>query len=201
MYRNFIAKISLATLIMHNGQTSDPLNAYAKSMKQISSKRKKTDADFDALARIEYESGLYLDAERRVVIPGRIFEAVVCEGAKKSKEGKSALAGVFVESDGLIEYDGGPLSVEKLLDSERHRLAVPVRVGQARVVRTRPIFRNVTAEFVIALEDTVANEASLRRWIVDALTLVGIGDWRPRHGRGTLTKFEEVRSPLSIAAE
>ena len=34
--------IGTAPLVMHNGQTADPLNKYAKMLKAISGKRKKT---------------------------------------------------------------------------------------------------------------------------------------------------------------
>lgn len=200
MYAQFKASILLADLIMHNGQTADPLNPYAKAMKMISSKRKKVDADFEALAEIEYEAGLYLNPSREVVLPGRLFESMIAEGARKSKEGKLALSGTFVDNDPVIAYDGGPKTLAELKASPAHRLTVNVRVGQAKVMRCRPIFRNVSADFLISLNTDVANEAQLRKWIEDGLNLVGLGDWRPRHGRGSLTRFERVSAPLAAVA-
>jgi hypothetical protein len=199
-YVQYSVSISLADLIMHNGQTSDPLNVYAKRMKAISGKRKKVDADFEALALIEYEAGLYLNNEEEAIIPGRLFEAMIAEGAKKSKEGKLALSGTFVDNDAVISYDGGPLTLEELKASSKHRLAVGVRVGMSKVTRTRPHFHNVRATFLVSLNTEVANGEQLRKWIEDGLTLVGIGDWRPRHGRGSLDRFEVVRAPLTAVA-
>jgi hypothetical protein len=37
--------VGTAPLLMHNGQTADPLNKYAKMLKSVSGKRKKTEAD------------------------------------------------------------------------------------------------------------------------------------------------------------
>lgn len=200
MYRQYKVALEIPTFVSHNGQTADPVNRYAKAMKEISGKRKKTDADYEALARIEFEAGLYLNKDRQVIIPGRLFEALIAEGAKKSKEGKIALSSTFVDSDSLISYDGGPLTVEQLLESEEHRLAVPVRVNQARVVRTRPIFTNVRAEFIVSLQTEVGNASQLQRWVTDGMNLVGLGDWRPRHGRGIVTEFVEIAQPLKAAA-
>ena len=200
MFKQYKVQVAMPTFVSHSGQTSDPLNKYAKAMKEISSRRKKTDADHEALALLEYEAGLYLNDARQAIIPGRLFEALIAEGAKKSKEGKVALSSTFVDSDAIISYDGGPLTVEELKDSEFHRLSVPVRIGQARVIRTRPIFKNVQAEWIVSLQTEVANEAQLRRWIKDGMNLVGVGDWRPRHGRGVVTAFEEIVVPLSAVA-
>lgn len=200
MYQQFKIVINVPTLVMHNGQTADPLNKYAKAMKAISSNRKKTDSDLEAMALIEYEAGLYLNGDAQVILPSRVFEAMIAEGARKSKDGKTALASTFVDNDAVISYEGGPLTVEELKASDRHRLSVPVRVGQSKVIRTRPIFHDVHADFLVSLQTELANASQLRRWIVDGLTQVGLGDWRPRYGRGVLERFEEVKVPLAHAA-
>jgi hypothetical protein len=61
-----------APLILHNVQLADPLNAYAKEMKKISGKRRKTDADLEELARFEWHGSLYV-SQGQVVIPGHGF--------------------------------------------------------------------------------------------------------------------------------
>jgi len=200
MYQQYSVSVHVPSLIMHSGQTADPLNRFAKAMKAISGKRGKTDADHEALARLEYEAGLYLNGQGQVIIPGRVIESVVAEGAKKTKEGKIALSSTFVDDDPVISYDGGPLTVEQLIDSDYHRLAVPVRVGMAKVVRTRPHFHNVRFTFHVSLETSLANESQLLRWITDGLNQVGLCDWRPRHGRGEILSFEAVTVPLKAAA-
>lgn len=200
MYKRFTIGVHLPDMIMHNGQTADPLNTYAKGMKAITSNKKKTEADIEALAKIEYEAGLYLNKQREVIIPGRLFEAMIAEGARKTKDGKTALSTTFVDNDAVIEYDGGPLTVEQLMMSDAHRLTVPVKLKGSRIIRTRPIFHNVRAEFFVSLQTELANESQLRRWVQDGLNQVGLGDWRPRHGRGYVEKFEEIAQPLKVAA-
>jgi len=185
---------------MHNGQTADPLNPFSKAMKEISSKRKKTDSDYEAMANIEYRAGLYLSKKNELIIPSRVLESVLVEGAKKSKEGKLALSGMFVDTDALLDYEGAPMSVDELVASEDHRICVAVRVGMAKVMRTRPHLKNWSAKFKVSLNSDVANEAQLKRWVEDAGAYVGVGDWRPRHGRYEVKKFAAVKVPLKKAA-
>ena len=188
------------SLIMHNGQTADPLNPFSKAMKEISGKRKKTDTDYEAMANIEFKAGLYVDAKNNVIIPSRVLEATLVVGAKKSKEGPLALSGMFVDTDATFTYDGHPMTLDELLNSPEHRLCVAVRVGMAKVMRTRPHFKNWTAKFKVSLNSDVANEGQLRRWVEDAGAYVGIGDYRPRHGRYEIGEFAAAKKPLKKVA-
>ena len=47
----------VSPLLLHNGQTANPLNKYARQLKAVSGKRNKTDEDFEAMAKIEFLAG------------------------------------------------------------------------------------------------------------------------------------------------
>lgn len=179
-------------LIQHNGQTADPLNKYTKAMKTITSDRalKKTDEGIAELMKIEFEAGLYLNAKKQVIIPSRILEAHIAEAARKTKEGKSALAGMFVDTDAILAYDGGPLTVKELIASDEHRLTVGVGVNNARIMRTRPLFSNWSATFDVSVLSEMAGSKTLETWITNGGKFVGIGDYRPRYGRYEIQQFE-----------
>jgi hypothetical protein len=199
-YLQYECELSGDSLIMHNGQTADPLNHFSKAMKEISGKRKKTDADYEAMANIEYQAGLYLNNKGQVIVPSRVLESVLVEGAKKSKEGKLALSGMFVDTDGILEYDGGAMTLKQLMESPEHRICVAVRIGMSKVMRTRPHFKNWRTTFKVSINEQVANQEQLKRWLEDAGSYVGIGDWRPRHGRYEVENFNAVRQPLKKVA-
>lgn len=191
----------LAPLVMHNGQLADPLNPFSKAMKAISGKRKKTDADLAQMADIEWRGGLYTDGNDRPVVPSRVIEAMIAKGATRSKEGKQALSGMFVESDGRLSFAGDNLTIDQLCASPDHRLTVGVRVGQSRVMRTRPIFKDWSVTFeVSASTEVVTDSASLRRWVSDAGAFIGLCDYRPRYGRFDVTSFVEITEQLKSAA-
>jgi hypothetical protein len=150
-------------------------------MKQISSRRAKTDADHEEIARIEFLASLYMAADGPV-IPAEVLDAVMINGAKKSKEGMVAKSGAFCLEHARLEYDG-PRTADELWADERFRHVSIVRVGQAKVVRTRPIFNEWSAIVSVNIETGIVNPARVDDWWAIAGTQVGIGDWRPQHGR------------------
>ena len=83
-----------------------------------------------------------------------------------------------------IQYDG-PRGSDELWTDERFRLVTGVRVGQARIMRTRPIFRDWSAEIFVDFLPGQLNRAEVAEMVRLAGEVVGIGDWRPRFGRYT----------------
>lgn len=177
---------SSSDMLMHNGRMANPTDKFAKALKQISSKRAKTDADHEEMARIEFLASLYMAADGPV-IPAEVLDAVLVNGAKKSKEGMTAKSGAFCLEHARLEYDG-PRTADALWADERFRHVALVRVGTAKVVRTRPIFTEWTAIVSVNIENTIVNPARVDDWFSIAGTQVGIGDWRPQHGR-----FQAIR--------
>ena len=178
---------SSADLIMHNGQMANPLNKWAKLMKQISSKRAKTDADFEEMARIEFLASLYMAADGPI-LPSYVLDATLINGAKKSKEGMSAKSGAFCLEHARLEYDG-PRTADELWADERFRHVALVRVGTAKVVRTRPVFNEWSAVVSVNIETGIVNPARVDDWWAAAGTQVGLCDWRPQHGRFTAVRI------------
>lgn len=176
-------------MLVHNGQTADPLNKWSKAMKAVSGKRKKTDADYEELARIEFNAGLYMGPDGPV-IPAPNIDSMLTNAAKKSREGQLAKSGVFCLGDASLEYDG-PRDVVGLWADERFRHVAIVRVGMARVARTRPIFREWAATVTLNIEDTVVNVRQIDEWFIVAGQQIGLGDWRPQHGRFTAERLPE----------
>lgn len=175
-------------LILHNGQLADPLNEFSRALKDISSKRKKTDADHEAMARIEFEGGLYFDKAAGPYMPSDCIEACICAGAKKSRIGKDVAAAAFVGDDVVpIQYDG-PRTVEGMWkERERFVLRKAVKVTTSKIMRTRPMIpTGWTLSFTVEFDESIVNEANLRKAMIDAGALVGICDWRPRFGRFTV---------------
>lgn len=186
-----VAKYELKSscpMIVHNGRMANPLDRYAKMMKAVSGKRSKTDADHEQMARIEFMAGLYM-GEDGPIIPAQNIDAMLINAAKKVKEGQLAKAGVFCLEHTRLEYEG-PRDDEGLWADESFRHTALVRVGTARVARTRPVFNKWSATVTINYEDTVVNIGAIDRWFQLAGTQVGLGDWRPQWGR-----FVAVRIP------
>jgi hypothetical protein len=186
----------VSPLLLHNGQAIDPLNVYAKEMKRVSKKKGKTDDDHLAISKVEWFMSIYhngspdeiddgeisVDKNARIVLPALTIEAMAIAGGKKIKLGNQVKSGVIVESDALLEYDG-PANIVELWKEGKHLHRCPARVGTARVMRTRPIFRKWATTIQITHDTTVIDEAEVFQLLKHAGQLCGIGDWRPRFGR------------------
>lgn len=173
-----------AGLLLHNGQLADPGNNFTQAIKKISGKRKKVDADFEEMARLEFLGGLYTN-NGNVVIPGFVIEAsLIGRGgaARSEKMGRVAASSVFIPEDSVLEYDG-PKTPDKLWEDESFRHKSLVKVGQARIMRTRPYFAEWTAETEVLYNPDVVDREMVIHWMEYAGDYVGLCDWRPRFGR------------------
>ncbi len=177
----------VSALLCHNGQTADPRNTFAKAMKAVSSKRKKTDADLDELARLEWLAGLYRFRDE-LVIPDYVLESTMIAGAKKSKRGPQAKCGLFFTEHAVLNFPGKPEAINdeslaEMFESGDYTHTIGVRVSTSKVMRTRPIFRGWSCEATAQYDPDVLNQRDIEEIAVDAGKLVGLGDWRPKHGR------------------
>ena len=172
----------VSPLIMHNCRLANPLDQMVKQIKEITSKRKKTDEDHELLAYLEWQGGLYHDGECPY-IPGPNLNAALVASAKKNRMGKQFQSSVLVvESKIPLEYEG-PRDIEKLFKSSRFVDTRSVVVQKSRVMRTRPIFPEWSARFTVAFDSTVVNEGEVIQAAEIAGTMIGLGDYRPQYGR------------------
>ena len=181
VWKSLRLRLSGKSFIAHNGQLANPLNKFTKSLKEVTSKRSKTDADFERMAQIEFCGSLYMNGAGPC-IPAEMIEAAAVAGAKKVKAGPKAKAGLVAADHAALEYEG-PRTADELWANEDFRLVAGVKVNNSRVMRTRPIFKNWSAVIEIEYDDTMANESSVIEWFQRCGAEVGIGDWRPKHGR------------------
>ena len=175
-----------APLMMHNGQLANPLNSFAKRLKQVSSKRKKTDADYEEMAHIEFLGGLYING-KGPYLPAYNIQKTIINGARKVNEGKIAESSMYCGADAPLEYDG-PKDAEGLWKEEDFRSCLLVKVKQARIVRTRPIFADWGCTVELMYDAEQINESQLDRWMDLAGTTVGICEQRPTLGRFSAEK-------------
>jgi hypothetical protein len=178
-------------LLMHNIRAlGDPLHPVAKAIKRVSAKRKKTEEDHLEMRKLEFFGGLYMDDEEGPYVPAVHFMRCLVDAARITREGKNVERGVIVLNDiGRLEY-GGPRTAEGLWEDESFRSIEMVRVGQARVARCRPMFRNWSTSFEAQVDTAIMSPEDFDEILHKAGNMVGLGDFRPRFGRFTATKVE-----------
>jgi hypothetical protein len=181
----------ISPLILHNGQTSDPLSPVTKAVQRLTAKRKKTDEDHEILSREEWFAGLYLShdleitengfqapKEARVVLTMDMLQAMILRGARKNKLGPLASAGILVVEDAELHYADEP-QINELVAQKKYVFRRSVRVNQARVMRTRPRFMPWSATLKLSISPEVIDVSQVLDCLRSAGRLVGLGDWRP----------------------
>lgn len=169
-------------LVMHNEQLADPLNKWSRLIAEISGKRKKTEDDLMEMARREWMGSLYYTAKHGIHIPERCLEAMIRDGAKRSKRGKDVTRALVVLSPASLKFQGSN-DPDALWDGGKHLLRASVGVGQARVIRSRPIFDEWSLEFSVDYDESVLQASDIDGFLDVSGRLVGLCDWRPKHGR------------------
>lgn len=182
---------SAAPLLMHNAQLVDPLNTWTREIKRISGKRKKVEADHAELARVEYLGSLYMTkvgSKMRPCIPSTMVEACLINAARTQKRGRQVQAGVVVPDDAVLIYDG-PTNADALAADPLFTLRAPAKVGTARIMRTRPMFKNWKADICVSYHSSDLDADILVDLMRIAGEIIGMGDWRPKFGRFTVERL------------
>jgi hypothetical protein len=164
-------------LLAHNARLADPDDEFVKAIAELTGKRKKTEDDRRAVAKLEWHGGLYVNGAGPVWPTANIRRCLV-EAAKVTKQGKQvgrALA--FADVDVPIAYEG-PRELDQLYERPEFHHRASVRIGSSRTMRTRPCF----PRWALAADFTLVTEAldpdDLERVIERAGVIEGLGDNR-----------------------
>jgi hypothetical protein len=174
--------VGIAPLLQHNEVLVDAMNPLVRVHKQLTTKRRKTEADLEALKKSEWTLGMHRE-EDRPVVPVDWILAAVKEGARKNKLGKQAQSGVFpVCSSFPLEYDG-PTTLESMWESGRFLDYRGVRNQAAKVMRARPRFDRWSVAVRLDVNEPVISCDDVVSALKIAGATIGVGDYRPRFGR------------------
>lgn len=179
-----------SALLMHSERLADPIDPYAKWVKEVSKKLRKTDADHEELGRREWlGAGYWLvdDGPRsdpsHPYIPTWNMIRCLQEAATLHKLGRQVLRGIVpVDEVAELTYDGSELSSE-LWKAGTFHLRKGVGVGQKKVPRTRPIFAKWKATAEMELDLRMLDVEQVHLLALEAGIYIGLGDNRPRFGR------------------
>lgn len=172
-----------APMLMHSDRFANPLDPLTKAHKELTAKRKKTDEDQTAIARSEFIGGCYWNKRSGFFIPGQNLDSCLIAAAKLQKLGVKFKQGVQVLEDEL-QLDGKlPATPDKMWETPEFIDARGVKVGQAKIIRYRPIFREWSLTATVLFNEDVVNASEVKKAQEDAGALIGLGDYRPRFGR------------------
>jgi hypothetical protein len=167
-------------LLMHSGRMADPLDPASKALARLTSKKMRTEADHEEIARVEWHGSLWLDGGRPCV-PSEALMATFVGAARSRKRGPAARAGLVVEQNAILDYSG-PRDMDALWEDPAFRLRTSVRIRGSRTMRTRPMFDDWSVEFAAHyLPSLIDRDEIIELYRVAGFTQ-GLGDWRPVNG-------------------
>lgn len=176
-------------LLMHSGRLADPLDPVTQDLARLTAKRPKTTADHKQISKVEWFGSLWLH-NGVPCIPAEAFMAALVGGAKVLKRGPQAAAGLAVEQDALLVYDG-PADVDELWESRQFFLRCGVKVGvNSKTMRTRPCFANWSADFTVSYLPSVIDREHVIEALAQAGVRRGLGDWRPQNGTFEVSEID-----------
>lgn len=191
-YKRIKVKLTgVQPLMLNNIQTANPLNKWARMLKEVTGKKKKTDADTIEIIRLQFMASWYIDEEGRYVLPSenvlKSFEA----GAKEFKKGTLFKENCQIMEDNLvIQFDGKDKSLEELYDDGNGKY-VDTRIcgissgfgSKAKVLATRAIIDKWSVTFTLLYNEDMINLEDVKRAADNAGERKGVGTYRSRYGR------------------
>lgn len=129
-------------LMVHNGDLANPMNEWARKIAVVAHKRskEKTEEDYALLSWLEFRGGLYYDEKIGPYLPGAGLVSAFRDAARMSKRGTKIERGFQALClKNPLGYDG-PRSPEKMFKAGTFTYQTMVKVGMAKVLRTRALF-------------------------------------------------------------
>ena len=176
-----------APLLMQAVTLADPIHPLTQAIKEFTSKtsRNKTEADHEAIARLEFEANIYCDDKLGPCLPGLNIDACIRDGAKHMRKGAAIERGFATFDEVVPLIFKGPRTVAGLYADKRFVDRRAVGVQASKTMRTRPIFRDWMVEFETAYDPDAIDFDSVRLGAEKAGKYAGVGTYRPRFGRFT----------------
>jgi hypothetical protein len=167
-------------LLMHCGRLADPLDPATKALARLTGRRMKTESDHEQISKVEWNGGLWLD-QGRPCIPSEALAGTFVAAAKTRRRKDAARAGLVVERNAPLEYDG-PADLDELWELPEFRLRAVVKIGNARTIRTRACFADWAVTFTAHYLPSLWNREDVVEMYRLAGFSKGLGDWRPTNG-------------------
>jgi hypothetical protein len=176
----------LSPLMMNSSRKADALNPLVKKMKVINEKtaKKKTEADYAMLSRLEWEAGIYCN-EEGPYIPGEMIEAMIKFAARSRRMGKDIERGLQVTEDTHPLKYRGPRTIEAMWESGNFLDYRPVKMPSTGsiVMRSRAIFNPWETEFSVIFDENIVERKDIISFVNYGGHMNCLGDYRPRYGK------------------
>lgn len=188
-------------LMLNNPQTVNPMNEYTKALKELTSKRTKTDEDQNEIFHLKFLASCYVNNKGQYVIPADMLAKSFEAGAKDNKLGKEFQRSLFIFSDSILKFDENGCTPEELWQnhSEKYVDIRPVGIMKSKVVTARMIVPEWSLEGELFFDDKQLNKSEVWLALENAGARYGIGTYRQRYGRYRIEEMKDKNSKKKAA--
>lgn len=171
--------------MLNNPQTVNPMNHYSKALKELTSKRSKTDEDQNEIFHIKFLASCYYTDKGQYIIPANMIAKSFEAAAKENKLGAKFQRSVFVLNDALLKFPENGCSPEELWQNHTDKYVDirPVGVQKSKIVTARMIVPEWSLEGELSFDETQLNKSEIWLAMVNGGLRYGIGTYRQLYGR------------------
>ena len=181
-------------LIMHNDTLCDPLNPLTVELSKITVIRKKQLEHHIAMARLEFEGGLYYSENYGLHIPSKLIFGCLKSAARKFKLGVAMKS--LILNDIAFPLKGYKKQTPESLWNAKNEAGTSkyvfresVNVNRSKIMRTRPMFQEWGFTFSGDLDIELISTEQFEKILENAGMYCGLGDLRPEKASGSFGKF------------
>jgi hypothetical protein len=179
---------ALAPYMQSNERMANPFDDLARKHQELQNKKRVRGVDkLDVLrdiAEVELLGGLYWDKDKGPYVPAEQLKACIQEGAKLCRKGKDVQRALIITESRIKLNYKGPRDLEGIKKDRAFWDQRMVRISNARILRTRPIFQDWYIETTVGYVQSALSLADMFRYIRDAGLLCGIGEGRGKFNFG-----------------
>ena len=167
-------------LMLNNPQTVNPMNEYSKALKELTSKRTKTDDDQNEIFHLKFIASCYYNNKGQYFLPANMIAKSFEAGAKENKLGAKFQRSVFVFNDGILKFDDNGCSPEELWENHSEKY-----------VDIRPVgIMKWSLEGELHFDESQLNKSEVWLAMTNAGLRYGIGTYRQCYGRYSITELK-----------
>ena len=181
-------------LMLNNPQTVNPMNSFAKAIKELTSKKKKTEDDLTEIFHLHFLASLYLNKKMQYIIPSNMIHRSIIEGAKENKLGAKFVRSTVVQEDAILRFDDNTCTPEELYQmGDKYVDIRAVGIMKSKVPTARAIIPDWSCETEIFFDESQLNDSEVWLAIRNAGLRYGIGTYRQMYGRYTAEEIKKAK--------
>lgn len=178
-------------LMLSNPQTVNPFNEFTRALKELTSKRTKTDEDQEQIYRLKFLSSPYLNNKMQYIMPAQSIHKSLVSAAKENKLGKKFERSLFIYADAIIEFEHKNYLPAELYENYKQYVDIrPAGLQGSKIPACRMRIDEWSFVTEIVFDETQINDSEVWNALNIAGLRYGIGTYRLQYGR---FKAEEIK--------